>query len=245
MGMPTLYALHYSPWSRKARWALDAHRVAYRYREYLPMVGEPGLRLRARSWRRVSVPTLVTADGAIGDSFAIAKYAELHGSGSPLLPADSLDEITRWNEVAERISRAGRARATRRLRDDPAALLESVPGVLGRLGPVSRLLGRSGAAFILRKYAADEIDDARATDEIRESLTAVRDALGQGSHLVGTLSYADITIALSLQFVSPAADDFIPLGPHSRPHWTDPALAAEFSDVIAWRDGLFDAHFPR
>ena len=45
----TLYGVGYSPWTERARWALDHHRIAYRYREHLPMLGEPMLRRRARA----------------------------------------------------------------------------------------------------------------------------------------------------------------------------------------------------
>lgn len=36
----------------------------------------------------------------------------------------------------------------------------------------------------------------------------------------------------------------IRLGPATRAVWTQPALAAEFADLLAWRDGLYAAHRP-
>ena len=38
--MVDLYSLVYSPWSEKARWALDHHRIAYRRVRYEPVIGE-------------------------------------------------------------------------------------------------------------------------------------------------------------------------------------------------------------
>ncbi len=35
-----LIGLHYSPWTEKARWALDRQRVPYAFEEHLPMLGE-------------------------------------------------------------------------------------------------------------------------------------------------------------------------------------------------------------
>jgi glutathione S-transferase len=50
--MRKLVALHYSPWSEKARWALDHHGVAYRYEEYKILLGEPKLRLATKKRAR-------------------------------------------------------------------------------------------------------------------------------------------------------------------------------------------------
>jgi glutathione S-transferase len=49
-------------------------------------------------------------------------------------------------------------------------------------------------------------------------------------------------MASALQGVSAVADDYIPLGPATRAVWTQPELAAEFSDLVAWRDRLYERH---
>ena len=74
----TLHGVGYSPWTERARWALDHHRIPYRYREHIPMVGEPLLRRRAHGTLRVkaTAPLLVHAGGAIDDSLAIMRYAD-------------------------------------------------------------------------------------------------------------------------------------------------------------------------
>ena len=60
----TLFKLGYSPWSERALWALDHHGLARREREYTPIFGEPGMRLKARRFKgRVTVPLLVSDDG--------------------------------------------------------------------------------------------------------------------------------------------------------------------------------------
>ena len=62
--MPELLGLPYSPWSEKARWALDARRVPYREVTYAPLLGEPALRLKLKRWRgNVTVPVLTDDEG--------------------------------------------------------------------------------------------------------------------------------------------------------------------------------------
>ena len=46
-------------------------------------------------------------------------------------------------------------------------------------------------------------------------------------------------MASVLQGVAPVSGQYIRLGPATRGVWTQPALAAEFSDLIAWRDELY------
>ncbi|MCZ7687620.1 MAG: glutathione S-transferase domain-containing protein [Sandaracinaceae bacterium] len=82
MPTPRLIGLAYSPWSIKAKWALDHHAIPYRYTHHLPMLGEPLLRLRTgRLEGRVSVPLLVTDAGPIEGSFEIARFAERERRG--------------------------------------------------------------------------------------------------------------------------------------------------------------------
>ena len=48
--------------------------------------------------------------------------------------------------------------------------------------------------------------------------------------------------ATMLQGVQPVADEYIRLGPATRSVWTQPALAAEFPELLAWRDALYRQH---
>src|SRR5580704_5617991 len=58
-----LLGLPYSPWSEKARWALDARHVPYADVTYAPLVGELALRRKLGKWTgAVTVPVL-TEDG--------------------------------------------------------------------------------------------------------------------------------------------------------------------------------------
>lgn len=235
---PALYGIRYSPWSHKAKWALEANHLDFEYREYLPLLGEPGLRLKTgKFFSKLSVPILVKADGNLFDSFEIAKWADQQGEAD-LFPAGTEDDIAGWNEWAELTASAGRARTTATVIDDPDALRDSIPTALRGLGPITTALGKSGAHFILVKYGRVDLDAVQ--EELRGRLARIRATLERTPFLLGErITYADITIALALQFVSPVPDDVIRIGVRSRGHWTDPVLAAEFEDVFAWRDRVF------
>src|SRR5687768_3084143 len=100
--MQTLVGLSYSPWSEKARWALDHHHIPFTYEEYVPMLGEPALRLRLRkAFGKVSVPVLIDGKESYGDSYEIARFAERTGKGKPLFGAERESQIAAWNERSE------------------------------------------------------------------------------------------------------------------------------------------------
>ncbi len=77
---------------------------------------------------------------------------------------------------------------------------------------------------------------------VRATLDAVRKGLGASRYLLGSFSYADIAVATFVQGISPVADRFVKLGPATRSAWTHPDLAAEYADLVTWRDALFDDH---
>lgn len=245
-----LVALWYSPWSLAARWALEHHRIDYRYTEYLPMMGELWLRMRTGRWRggKVSVPALLVGKNAGGsagplvDSLAIARYAEAHGSGPTLFPDGADGDITAWNQRAQTLLACGRILTTRLIAERPAALRESTPKSLRKL-PGSLALARRAARFIAGKYPIDKPDDA-ILDDMRACLRAYREALTGRDYLIGDgLSYADMIAGVSLQVVCPQAHEFLPMGQATRASWTRPQLAEEFSDLLTWRDQLFERHY--
>lgn len=242
--MRRLIGLSYSPWSLKARWALDHHRVPYRWREYLPMLGEPLLQARLRR-RRVTVPVLIDEAGVHDDSFDIARRAEAVGHGAPLFPEALADVISRWNQTSEDLCAAGRALTTARVLDHPAALAEAVP-VPHPLRRPLRGVASTGARFLARKYDLHAVREEAALETIGLALEATREALADGrAYLEGPLTYADLAVAAALQFVQPVADAYVPLGPASRQCWTRDALAQAYPDVLAWRDQMFARHWGR
>jgi len=245
---PELLHLPYSPWSEKARWALECRRVPYRSRIYQPLIGEPALRIRLRRARGpVTVPVLFTADGPLADSLDIARWAAGRGEGPDLFPHAADPEIAAWNALSERALAAGRVLSLRRVRKDRAALIELVPrrmrSVLGPLGP---LVAKKGVERTLKKYAhvlggEDPMSVLEGVlAELRRALgaTPVDDAGAPRTLVAGGFSFADITAAQALAFVTPP-ESGLRIGPGNRAAFTDVELAARYADLLAWRDALY------
>jgi glutathione S-transferase len=248
--MTELLGITYSPWSEKARWALDARGVAYTFRFYQPLLGEPALRIKLRRpVGRVSVPVLTTDAGeVIAESVNIARWADRQGGPPTLFPAERDAAIARFSDLSERALAAGRALSLRRMLADDAALAEMVPGPLRRaLGPAAKHLGRIGVARTLRKYRGHEAGEevhrevlVEALDELRAALAKAPAPEGGPKTIFGALTYADIAVAQVLIFVEPAADG-PKLGKASRKAFADDDLRAKYPDLLAWRDDLYRA----
>jgi glutathione S-transferase len=230
--MLRFYAESFAPWCEKARWALDHHGIAYREIEHVPLVGDVALRIAARRpVGRVTVPLLVSDGEVLMDSLAIARFTERAGSGTPLFSSAGVED---WNARSETLMVAGRAMLLPRIAASDDALREQLPEPLPR-GWTG--IARLGVRHLVRKYEVRSGDhEARA----RGVLDTLRGALGNGRHLVGdALSFADIAMATALQFVLPVDNRYIALGPATRRAWTHEALAEDYGDLLAWRDGLY------
>lgn len=242
---PWFYHLPYSPWSSQAQLALDWHRVAVRPVAYVPMLKEPLLRWRARApLVRLTIPCLVFEQPPPGqsrlliDSVAIARYAERVGQGPPLFPAAQEAAIETWSERAQAALSAGRALSAHGTLNDPEALRAAAPEALQLIPGLSALGGRLGVRYLKQKYRFDFESIGVYHGILRATLVHLREALQGGPWLLaGRLSFADLTAAHILHFIDPPAD--LPLAPAMRPHFQRPALAAEFQDLLAWRDTVF------
>lgn len=248
--MPELLGIAFSPWSEKARWALDARGIAYKQVPYQPVLGELGLRRKLGKWKgRVSVPVLTADDGrVISDSAEIARWADGFGSGPALFPPGQDAAIARFIALGERGLDAGRARSLLGVLEDETALRELIPKKLRNMPGASRL-ARFGTARTLRKYdALRDVAAARAAlgavlDELRAALAAAPATDGVKT-LLGQFSFADIAASQALSFVDPPAWG-LRVGPANRRHFTDDEHRERYADLIAWRDALYAAHRPR
>jgi glutathione S-transferase len=236
-----LYTMPYSPWSERARFALLHHRCEFEEREHLPLLGEVALRLRARRYLgRVSVPLLVEDGLAIMDSIAIAEHADQIGTGTRLFPPNQRASIHALNERLEPMFQAARARAVRTSQTDDEAAVDLVPPALRGL-PLAAATGRFGARIVAWKHPTPS-GDVQAL--LREGLDTVRGALGGRPYMYDGFSYADIIASTAVQQVAPVSEQYVAIGPVKRRTWADPVLAAEFSDLVAWRDALYEKHRP-
>lgn len=237
----TLYSIHHSPWSERARWALLHHEIAFDERTHVPLVGELALRRRAKSRGKVSVPLLVDDGVAIQGSLAIGEHVDEKGGKARLFPSGARDRIRELYEALEDALAAARARHVRSLGTDSEARKASLPPFLRAL-PFSSLAARVGIAFITRKYAArDESIDER----MRAGLRTVRDALGGRPYVLEAFSFADILAASVVQVIEPVDDVYLELAPATRRVWTHDVLRDEFTDLVAWRDGVYREHRPQ
>ena len=171
-GSSQLIGIAYSPWTEKARWALDHHRHPYRYREHLILFGMPELRMRTGKWRGpLTVPTLIEErDGGgrevLGDSWDIARHADRSGDGAVLFPDAELARIEKYNALSERALDAIRIVFSARLLADPEAKAEALPAFVP--GPLRRpLAGMAtvGVAYIAREFGYSFEDRQRAERE--------------------------------------------------------------------------------
>lgn len=242
--MSELCGLSYSPWTQKARWALEHHRISFRYVEHMPMLGEARLRWKLqRPTGRVTVPILVTRHGTLMDSLVIAEFAERVGKGTPLFPEGKRSEIGAWNDASERALAAGRGLVVARTARSEGAKAEALPSfVPGLLRPAMTGLASAGIAFFRWKYGLDGAGEDQRRAAIADELRGLRGALGGRPYLLDGFSYADITMSMVLQLVRPASDEHWKLRPATREVWRDPALESEFGDLAEWRDGLFAKH---
>ncbi|HEX5753021.1 MAG TPA: hypothetical protein VFZ09_42865 [Archangium sp.] len=90
-----------------------------------------------------------------------------------------------------------------------------------------------------RKYRLDTRDPEQDRATIRRGLEGLRTELRGRDTLLSDFTFADIAIAVSLTLVRPVEHPIIPLGPAMRAAFTEPALAEEFGDLLAWRDKLY------
>jgi glutathione S-transferase len=235
-----LVHLAYSPWSERARWALDARGVPWEGVEYQPLLGELHLWwLRRGAPGPVSVPVLLPDDGPpICDSEAIARWAAARGGGPDLFPAGREHELAAITGLAERALAAGRARALRRAEVSREAVQELVPPYLTWAGPVSRAVARAGIRRTARKYAAASDADSELT--LRAALGELQALVTAGAGagpLLGGFSYADIAACQAVGFVVPERS--LRAGPGTRASFEDRGVAADFAALIAWRDEIY------
>lgn len=245
--MNTLIHLPYSPWSERARWALDVRNLAHRRKVYMPMLGELALKAQIGWSQRASVPVLLTDSGPLTDGLAMARFAEEQGSGVSLFPPGRDAEVALWYARSNAALDAARGLSLPRMLQDPAALLEMIPKGLRPAAPFGALaLSRYGVARTIRKYNA-LAGEAQYTATLREVLVQLREALGPSpvdssgtpATLLGSFSYADITAAQALIAVGPHNGPYLRIGPASKRCWAMPEFAQEFADLLPWRDALY------
>lgn len=224
----------FSPWTKKARWALEYCGLKYDYKEYTPTLSEPGLRWRLRQFTgKVSVPILFTGKDVFRGSWEIAGFANQTTGKSEL---GDFQDIEPWNELSERALEEGRTRLVRQIMKNEKALIEGLPPFIP--APLRRLmrgLSYDAVKRLDRKYA-----HLVKPGSLKNALIKTRERLAttKNDYLLERFSYADMTMAAVLEVIAPIAQHEPPLGPATASCWYNEALAEEFSDLIEWRNRL-------
>jgi glutathione S-transferase len=243
--MRQLIGEDFSPWTEKARWALDHHGIEHSFTQYQPLISEPWLRIKSRNLTgKASVPVLLADGEIIRESFPIARWADREGAATSLFPKEREGDVAEWNDRSDRALRAARALFFTRLLHDPEAQLDNLPPFIpARLRPLMRPMVKTGVAYLRAKYGADRDFTERARVELDRELRALREQLSTSArYLLGDFSYADVAMAVVCQFYSPVEADHIPLAPANRRCWTEPSLATTYADIVEWRDELYAKH---
>lgn len=237
----TLYGLGQSPWTERARWALDHHGIPYEYREHVPMLGEVFLRMKTRT-TKPSVPLLLDGSDVVMGSSVIGRHADRRGQGQSLFPAEHEVELERWVELAEGMANVGRAWLMTRIVESPEAQMEALPPfVPSFLRKAMAPTAAMGTRFLASKWNVASDVDVQVTSTLRPALEAIRAAVAKGPYLLQTgFSFADVAVAAALHVVRPRED--ATCGPATREAWTNEALVDDFADLLEWRDAIYAKH---
>jgi glutathione S-transferase len=104
-------------------------------------------------------------------------------------------------------------------------------------------MATTAAMFLGAKYDVPRDPEREAEEVLRPAFTELREALRGRSYLLDRFTFADIAMASSLQTLR--ARKGSPLGPATREAWENAALAADFEDLLAWRDEVYAKHRTR
>ena len=224
----------FSPWTKKARWALEYCGLIYDYKEYTPTLSEPGLRWRLRQWSgSVSVPVLFADREIFRGSWDIARYAN-EAAGDARL--GDMELIASWNEVSESGLSEGRTNVVRCILGNKQALKEALPDfVPEKLRHLLSFVARNAVQRLDQKYA-----HLVKPGSLRQALGKTREALknSDNDYLLDHFSYADISMAVLLEVIAPIVETQPPLGPATQACWKNETLSDEFVDLVDWRNRL-------
>lgn len=254
MELPTseLIGMRFSPYTEKARWALNHHKKTYSYSEHLILFGMPILWWKARKISdNLTVPMMVahTPDGerlVLGDSWDIALYTDKGGANSPLFPADKMGEIHAINALSEQAFDAGRALYMDRLKKDRAAQAESLPNFIPKfLRPFLTSMVHVALKYISWGFGIERKGIPEYETSMRECLKRYEELLAKVNFegpVLGKFSYADIVMTTSLQFVSPVEPKIFGLTPKLIEAWTDSRWETEFPRIFSWRKKIYEKY---
>lgn len=238
-----LIGISYSPWTEKARWALDHHKLPYSYSEHLIMLGMPALRLKMKSMDpELTVPALIDGENRMYDSFRIAEHADAVGGGPKLIPHDRRDEVVRLNAISETALDAGRALVMHRISKDADAQKDSLPPFVPQfLRGACRPMVSMGMSYINREFKVSATALETRQKQVTDALDALDEALRKSNTdcLLGEFTFADIAMAKVAHLVEPVDARYVKLTPALRRCWANPELKQKYAHLVEWRDQIY------
>uniref|UniRef100_A0A383VMC5 GST N-terminal domain-containing protein n=1 Tax=Tetradesmus obliquus TaxID=3088 RepID=A0A383VMC5_TETOB len=211
MSQPELFYLPPSPFSWRAKWALDAAGISYKCSPYgfSPFyLGELPFRWRiGKLFERITAPMMLLPSeqggGLLTDSTDIARWADAHSSSpGQLFPADRLKEVDRWLQAADALLSLFRREMAEAGLKEPR-IVDSMlpPGLSGLSLVVARYSVRCIFQRLATKYKQD--DAAAQADQVAADLAAAAAAVAAHPAkllLPGSsqLTYAEIALASAL-----------------------------------------------
>jgi len=206
------------------------------------MISNLGVRIKSkRFFNRVSVPLLIDGDNVFADSLSIAKHANTSSPKDSLFPHDKLNEIDYWNNISEQTLNAGRALVVIKMQSNREACLKSLPPFFPEpIKPLMLPVAKSGIFYLKKKYDVSEKNVQRYEQVIDDNLQKLQKALtNKPQYLLGSFTYADICMAVTLQVIKPIQNNHVMLDSATELCWKNDILAEKFSDLITWRDSIY------
>ena len=243
--LPNFIQLPVSPWSEKARWALDHSHVAYESIEYIPTISTLAVRWQIKRFTsKLTIPILINGNDSFSDSWDIARYADLQRAEGieSLFPHDQLEEIEAWNDKSEEILGTLRLGALERMKHNRQTQINALPDFFpDALRPYLWPVSWVAIQTLAQKY---QKEGSHPLEEVAQHFQSLREALNKSAndYILGTFSYADIVMCCSLQMVSPVGDEFLSIDAQIREDWSSPKLKADYQDLVDWRDRIYAKH---
>ncbi len=231
-----------SPWTERARWALEHHTLPYLFVERLPW-NMPWIRLLTRRpVGRVIVPVLRDRSQVVAGAFQIVMHAEREGRQARLLP--DITEMARWDRRSDQICAAGRLLGASRVLAHRQALAAAAPPWLPTfLRPAFSGVASARIRHRMGRYELSRASRDVATVALTAGLLDLRRALAGRPYLLGeSFSYADIAMATALGVLQPIADPSSPGANALQATKQCIMEARDFPDLLAWRDELYRNH---
>jgi len=238
-----------SPWSERARWALDYSGITYDKIIFTPLISTARARYLSQNFtHKLTVPIAIDVsmnnDKVMRDSLDIALHANSKRLDHclNLFPAKHLNEIKEWNQFSERLLDILRVRANPRMMASRELQLNNLPPVLPNvIKPLFLPLSRYALHYFNKKYPLQPGNHKLTLTNGLKKIRATLEKSG-GEYIFEQFSYADITTAAIFQAISPVENRFVKLDNATRKCWKDQELSDEFGDLIEWRDKLYQKH---